>query len=407
MAIYNLGRLTILKDTASNVEDESGALGEILFGVDTDTGKLGFTTDDGATWTWITSGGASFDDTEGDPVDTDATAAADGTSDHPARRDHRHHLGDHNHAASEITSGTIDQARLGSGSGGAGAKFLADDQTYKTPAGGSVTLKEIDGSPSIAGITEIRVTNGTLTDVGGGVGQLDFGSAATDGAAIHDNVASEISAITEKTTPADADMIIIEDSEDTNKKKMVQIGNLPSGGSTISRVVGSVLHDSGALGSAGAFDTGTISCVGFDYLTLELIDCRASANVNAADARLSYNADVTGTNYSSGYQYGGGTSFNDANCRNIASIPGGSATANLVASFSGRLLSPAGSNKKNLLCEGSGPISTTSVAPRAYFLVWHQTSAITRIQIDINNATTTFAAGSRLLVTGWKAENIT
>jgi hypothetical protein len=38
----------------------------------------------------------------------------------------------HNHAASEITSGTIDQARLGTGSAGAGSKFLADDQTYKT-----------------------------------------------------------------------------------------------------------------------------------------------------------------------------------------------------------------------------------------------------------------------------------
>ena len=42
----------------------------------------------------------------------------------------------HNHAASEITSGTIDQARLGTGSAGAGAKFLADDQTYKTVSSG-------------------------------------------------------------------------------------------------------------------------------------------------------------------------------------------------------------------------------------------------------------------------------
>lgn len=34
-------------------------------------------------------------------------------------------------AAGAIQSGTIAQARLGSGSAGAGAKFLADDQTYK------------------------------------------------------------------------------------------------------------------------------------------------------------------------------------------------------------------------------------------------------------------------------------
>ena len=43
----------------------------------------------------------------------------------------------HTHAASDIASGTIDQARLGTGSAGAGAKFLADDQTYKTIASGS------------------------------------------------------------------------------------------------------------------------------------------------------------------------------------------------------------------------------------------------------------------------------
>jgi len=34
--------------------------------------------------------------------------------------------------ASQITTGTVAQARLGTGSAGAGSKFLADDQTYKT-----------------------------------------------------------------------------------------------------------------------------------------------------------------------------------------------------------------------------------------------------------------------------------
>lgn len=42
----------------------------------------------------------------------------------------------HTHAAGDITSGTMAQARLGSGSGGAGTKVLYDDQTYKTPSGG-------------------------------------------------------------------------------------------------------------------------------------------------------------------------------------------------------------------------------------------------------------------------------
>jgi len=42
--------------------------------------------------------------------------------------------------AAILASGTIAQARLGTGSGGAGTKFLADDQTYKTVSGtGDVT----------------------------------------------------------------------------------------------------------------------------------------------------------------------------------------------------------------------------------------------------------------------------
>ncbi len=57
------------------------------------------------------------------------------------------------------------------------------------------------------------------------------GGGGTDADAIHDNVAGEISAITEKTTPVSADLLIIEDSADSNNKKKVQVGNLPGGGS--------------------------------------------------------------------------------------------------------------------------------------------------------------------------------
>jgi len=51
-----------------------------------------------------------------------------------------------------------------------------------------------------------------------------------DGTAIHDNVAAEISSLTEKTTPVSADLLIIEDSAALHAKKKVQIGNLPGGG---------------------------------------------------------------------------------------------------------------------------------------------------------------------------------
>ena len=62
-------------------------------------------------------------------------------------------------------------------------------------------------------------------------------SSGTDGDAIHDNVAGEINAITEKTTPVSGDMIVIEDSADNNNKKMVEIGNLPTGLATATTTI--------------------------------------------------------------------------------------------------------------------------------------------------------------------------
>ena len=53
-------------------------------------------------------------------------------------------------------------------------------------------------------------------------------TVGTDDAAIHDNVAAEISAITEKASPVSGDLLIIEDSAAGNVKKRVQVGNLPA-----------------------------------------------------------------------------------------------------------------------------------------------------------------------------------
>jgi len=55
------------------------------------------------------------------------------------------------------------------------------------------------------------------------------GDGGTDDDAIHDNVADEINQIPEKVTPINADLVIIEDSADSNNKKKVQVGNLPTG----------------------------------------------------------------------------------------------------------------------------------------------------------------------------------
>lgn len=53
-----------------------------------------------------------------------------------------------------------------------------------------------------------------------------------DSTAIHDNESGEISVIDEKGSPVGADLILIEDSADTNAKKRVQLSNLPGGTTT-------------------------------------------------------------------------------------------------------------------------------------------------------------------------------
>lgn len=56
-------------------------------------------------------------------------------------------------------------------------------------------------------------------------------SGATDTDAIHISEAGELDTLTEKSTPINNDIILIEDSADSYNKKKLKISNLPSGGS--------------------------------------------------------------------------------------------------------------------------------------------------------------------------------
>ncbi len=61
------------------------------------------------------------------------------------------------------------------------------------------------------------------------IGSLPGGQGGTDINAVHVNTASEISGIAPKVSPIAADMLLIEDSADINSKKMITIGSLPWG----------------------------------------------------------------------------------------------------------------------------------------------------------------------------------
>ena len=95
------------------------------------------------------------------------------------------------------------------------------------------------GVPDVTSFVQYDVFTADIDQVGTDAKDLriilvisgTLAGSGLDSTAIHDNVASEISAITEKASPVDADMVIIEDSADLNNKKMVQLGNLPGGSS--------------------------------------------------------------------------------------------------------------------------------------------------------------------------------
>lgn len=77
-------------------------------------------------------------------------------------------------------------------------------------------------------VIETQTTEIVTVDIGTQGPAGPPGTGSTDNDAIHDNVSAEISAITEKVTPVNADLILIEDSADGNSKKRVQAGNLPA-----------------------------------------------------------------------------------------------------------------------------------------------------------------------------------
>lgn len=75
-------------------------------------------------------------------------------------------------------------------------------------------------------LSDIGAAAASHTHTEGDITDLDH----DDTDAIHDNVGSEISAITVKGTPVDADFLLIEDSAASNAKKHILIGSLPGGG---------------------------------------------------------------------------------------------------------------------------------------------------------------------------------
>ncbi len=107
------------------------------------------------------------------------------------------------------------------------AAALSSMSRWSAAIGVKLVLDVAAATPS--GSTKLGTATGTPVDTfaqdaaTGGMADLVF-----DPDAIHDNVAAEVSVLTEKATPVAGDHLLIEDSAAGNAKKRAQIGSLPS-----------------------------------------------------------------------------------------------------------------------------------------------------------------------------------
>ena len=152
--------------------------------------------------------------------------------------------------------------KIGTSTGGGASTFNALTDTPSSKTGQANKLVAVNSGESALEYVDIPTHNIITTHTASGLttghvlqatGATTFGFGAitesmisdlshVDPNAIHVNTASEISAITEKVTPISTDLIIIEDSADSNNKKRVQIGNLPSGGGLVAHSIDGAYH---------------------------------------------------------------------------------------------------------------------------------------------------------------------
>jgi hypothetical protein len=147
----------------------------------------------------------------------------------------------------------------------------------------SATLAQLNALVSDATLddsSDSRTPSGAASGDLGGTYPSPTVNDGADSTAIHDNVAAEISAITEKAAPVGPDLVVIEDSQDSNNKKRVQLANLP------------VIQDAEALivavrkASSGTINARqTVYLVGWDVSgevpTVELADSSSASTMPA------------------------------------------------------------------------------------------------------------------------------
>lgn len=175
--------------------------------------------------------------------------------------------------------------------------------------------------------------------------QVNTGGSSTDPDAIHDNVAGEIAAITEKVVPIATDLLIIEDSALGNVKRKVQVGNLPTGG-------GGEANTGANVGTgAGVFRNKT--GITLNFRSINAASTRISSVVNVDNVDI----DVVQANLDIGLM--GGSLASDLAHGNRGGGTLHAAATTLVAGF----LSAADKTKLDGIATGATNTPLTAVAP--------------------------------------------
>jgi hypothetical protein len=119
---------------------------------------------------------------------------------------------------------------------------------------------EVSANPTLVidGTTEASVAADTVLTWNGTQNEY-LARAGIDTTAIHEDVAGEIAGVTLKGTPTASDLLLIEDAADSNNKKRITIGSLPTagGGYTTVQDEGSPLTQRSTIDFVGAGVTAT------------------------------------------------------------------------------------------------------------------------------------------------------
>lgn len=166
------------------------------------------------------------------------------------------------------------------------ATTTATGVVEKSTSGENVAGTATDVYPDVAGVKEMIDTHAS----GGGAG--------SDTTAIHDNESGEISAITAKTTPVDADVTIIEDSAASNAKKSLSWANIKATIKTYYDSVSATLTnktiDDGTFTGDSTFPSGIWDSNGY----VGIGTGTATYRLNVSDTRTDTSGNAYLANYS-------------------------------------------------------------------------------------------------------------